>query len=521
MTLHTPETFAINKPVIRSAGGIVSAQHWEAAVAGAAVLREGGNAVDAAIATALAIGGVEPWMSGIGGGGFMLIGLAKEKKVYCVDYGMVAPKALDPARYALANEGKAPEDFTFVWPRVVDDRNILGPEAVGMPGAVRGFSAALERFGTMSWADAMLPAISLADQGMPTDWYQTLQIAYGAAAGLGKFPESAKTYLPGGVPPVSLSSHAPKRIQLGNLPATLRRLAEAGPDDFYTGQIAERVLKDLDASAFNASDFADYQAQITKVPGISYRGKKVHLAAGLTGGPTFARALKAIEQTIDPSKPLGPETYAAWAGALKESYAHRFAALGHAAPADELACTTHLSVVDAEGNMVSLTNTLLERFGSRYMGAETGILFNNGLMWFDPEQGRPNSIAPGAKPLSNMCPTIITENGAPIFACGASGGRRIVPACFQMASMAVDYDMDLEAIYSTPRIDVSGVDNVISDVRLSDSVNAALATNHEVVRSFQSIGMRPFANPQAVMRRNGENSAAAVAEMATSAAVPA
>lgn len=519
--LHTPETFAIAKPVVRSAGGIVSAQHWEAAVAGAAVLREGGNAIDAAIATALAIGGVEPWMSGIGGGGFMLVGLAKEKKVFRVDYGMAAPKALDPARYALADGGEAPEDFTFVWPRVVDDRNILGPEAVGMPGSVAGFAAALVRFGTLSWQDVMHPAIALADKGMPTDWYQTLQIAYGAAAGLGNFPESAKTYLPNGVPPVSLSSHAPKRIQLGKLPATLRRLAEAGPQDFYTGKLAELVLKDLDASAFTAEDFANYEAHIEEVPGIPYRGKTVHLAAGLTGGPTFARALKAIEKTIDPSKPMSPETYAAWADALRESYEHRFEALGHAAPADELACTTHLSVVDAEGNMVALTNTLLERFGSRYMGPETGILFNNGLMWFDPEQGKPNSIAPGAKPLSNMCPTMVTDGGVPEFACGASGGRRIVPACFQMTSMAIDYGMDLEAIYATPRIDVSGVDNVISDARLSNDVNAALSQNHEVVRSFQSVGMRPFANPQAVMRRNGDNSAAAVAEMATSAAVPA
>ncbi len=519
--LHTPETFAIGKPVVRSAGGIVSAQHWEAAVAGAAVLREGGNAIDAAIATALAIGGVEPWMSGIGGGGFMLVGLAAEKKVYCVDYGMVAPKALDPGRYALANDGEAPEDFTFVWPRVVDDRNILGPEAVGMPGSVAGFAAALERFGTLSWQEVMQPAISLADQGMPTDWYQTLQIAYGAAAGLGKFAESAKTYLPNGVPPVSLSSHAPKRIQLGNLPQTLRRLSEAGPEDFYTGQLAERVLKDLDASAFTAEDFANYKAQIAEVPGIPYRGKLVHLAPGLTGGPTFARALKTIEKTIDPSLPLSPDTYVAWADALRESYAYRFDVLGHDAKADELACTTHITVVDAAGNMVALTNTLLERFGSRYMGPETGILFNNGMMWFDPTQGKPNSIAPGAKPLSNMCPTVVTDGGVPEFACGASGGRRIVPACFQMTSMAVDYGMDLEAIYGTPRIDVSGVDNVISDARLPESVNDALSANHEVVRSFQSVGMRPFANPQAVMRRNGENSAAAVAEMATSAAVPA
>lgn len=517
--LHTPETFALSKPVVRSTGGIVAAQHWEAAEAGAAVLRAGGNAVDAAIATAFAISCVEPWMSGIGGGGFMLVAMAKERKVFKIDYGMIAPKALDPARYALANEGEAPADFTFVWPRVVDDRNVLGPEAVGTPGAVRGFAAALENFGTLDWAAALAPAIALAEKGMPTDWYQTLQIAYGAAAGLGRFPESAKTYLPGGVPPVSLSSHAPNRIRLGNLPETLKRLAAAGPDDFYRGEIADKLLRDLTDSAFQAEDLSSYEATVDEVPGIEHRGKRVHLAAGLTAGPTFARALHTIAKTLDPERGLGPETYVAWSEALKEAYEHRFKTLGHTAPADELACTTHLSVVDREGNMVALTNTLLERFGSRYMGPETGILFNNGITWFDPEPGRPNSLAPGVRPLSNMCPTIVTENGAPIFACGASGGRRIVPACFQMASMAVDFGMNLEEIYATPRVDVSGTDGVMADARLDDGIVAALEAAMPTTRTFQSVGMRPFANPQAVMRQGTENAAAAVTEMATSMAV--
>lgn len=518
---YAPETFALSKPVVRSSGGIVAAQHWEAAEAGAAVLRAGGNAVDAAIATALAIGCVEPWMSGIGGGGYMLIGLAAEKTVHRVDYGMIAPKALDPARYALANDGDAPEDFTFVWPRVVDDRNTLGPESIGAPGAVAGFSAALERFGTLDWSAVLQPAIQLAEKGMPTDWYQTLQIAYGAAAGLGRFEESAKTYLPGGSPPVSLSSHAPGRIQLGNLGKTLKRLATAGPRDFYEGKLADMLLADLAGSAFQADDLASYQADIVEVPGIPYRGKRVHLAAGLTGGPTFARALKTIEGTLGGDLALGPDAYIAWAEALREAYAYRFEKLGHGAPADELACTTHLSVVDSAGNMVALTNTLLERFGSRFMGPKTGVLFNNGLMWFDPAPGKPNSIAAGARPLSNMCPTIVTEDGAPVFACGASGGRRIVPACFQLTSLAVDFGMGLESMYATPRIDVSGLDAVMADARLDGAIFEALKAKFPTERTYQSVGMRPFANPQSVMRTDGLNSAAAVAEMATSAAVAA
>ena len=517
--LHTPETFIPTKAVVHSSGGIVAAQHWEAAEAGAAVLRAGGNAIDAAIATALAIGCVEPWMSGIGGGGYMLIGLAGSKKVYQATYGMIAPKALDPGRYPLAKGGVAPADFLFVWPRVEDDRNVLGPEAVCVPGAVAGFSNVLERFGTLSWREAIQPAISLAKKGMPTDWYQTLQIAYGAAAGLGKFKESAMTYLPDGTPPVSLSSHAPNRIVLGNLGKTLNRLAEAGPTDFYRGKIADLILSDLQSSSFQAADLNDYNAPITEVEGIEYRGKRIHLTSGLTAGPTFARALNSIQQTLNPSAGLGTDAYVAWADALKEAYEYRFKFLGHAAPADELACTTHLCVVDREGNMVSLTNTLLERFGSRYMGSETGILFNNGMMWFDPEPGKPNSIAAGQRPLSNMCPTIVTDNGLPIFACGASGGRRIVPACFQLTSMAVDFGMDLDMIYSTPRLDVSGTDGAMADARLEPEIIQAIAARMPVQPTFQSIGTRPFANPQAVMRRGNKNSAAAVIEMATSAAV--
>ena len=157
MTLSPPpavsDQFTLTRPAVTGHNGIVACQHYMAAEAGTAVLEAGGNAIDAAVTTALAMGVVEPWMSGIGGGGFMLYGEAATGKVHVIDFGMIAPRALDPSRYELENGGSG-NDALFTWPKVADDRNQVGSESIAVPGAVAGFSAALERFGTIAWVDA-------------------------------------------------------------------------------------------------------------------------------------------------------------------------------------------------------------------------------------------------------------------------------------------------------------------------------------------------------------------------------
>jgi gamma-glutamyltranspeptidase/glutathione hydrolase len=174
--------------------------------------------------------------------------------------------------------------------------------------------------------------------------------------------------------------------------------------------------------------------------------------------------------------------------------------MGHAGDAQAPGCTTHLCVVDRDGAMVSLTQTLLSVFGSKVISPQTGILLNNGIMWFDPRPGRPNSIAPGARPLSNMCPVIASRDGKPWFALGASGGRRILPAVLQIASMLADCGLDLESAFHTPRIDVSGEAFVLADTALPAEIRAALVGRFETRPVSHLVLPNLFACPSAVLR---------------------
>ncbi|MSO77890.1 MAG: gamma-glutamyltransferase [Alphaproteobacteria bacterium] len=496
---------------------MVAAQHHLAAKAGADILAAGGNAVDAGVATALAIGGVEPWNSGIGGCGCMLVYVAAERRTHVVDFLTLAPKRLDPGRYPLTNRAAA-DNALFVWPTVAEERNRLGPEAIGVPGSIAGLALALERFGTMPWRDVIQPAIRIADAGLPVDWYTLLQIVAGGAE-LGNYPTSRETYLHGGLPPVANFAHAIPRLPLGRLADTLRRLADAGPADFYTGDIARSIVSDIQAAGgvLSLDDLASYRAAIVEPLAVEYRGATVHLIPGFTGGPTFARALRTLAMTLNPRQGLGAAAYQAYAEALSEAYQFRFEHLGHDGDPQLLGTTTHLSVVDEAGNMVTLTNTLLERFGSRVMLPGTGIMMNNGIMWFDPRPGRANSMAPGKRPLSNMCPVIATREGAGWFALGASGGRRIVPATFQLASFLIDFGLDLDAAYGTPRIDASGGDSVFCDRRLPPDVIEALKARMPVTLTENTVHPKMFANPQTVLRVDGRNSAAVTIHSPTAA----
>ena len=160
----------IRKPATQTAnGGIVAAQHRRGAEVGAAMLAEGGNAVDAAIATSFAMGVLEPWMSGPGGGGAMMIYRAEEGRAHTVYFGMRAPAGLEPDHYPLSGEGRAGD--LFPWPHVVKDRNQIGATSIAVPGTVAGMAAAHDKFGDLAWRDLVAPAAKLADEGLHVDWY--------------------------------------------------------------------------------------------------------------------------------------------------------------------------------------------------------------------------------------------------------------------------------------------------------------------------------------------------------------
>ena len=489
-----------HKAVVTSAGGIVAAQSRLAAAVGAQVLAAGGNAVDAAVTTGLAIGVVEPWMNGLGGGGYMVVANADGTPPQVVDFGMVAPAALDPADYPLAG-GTAPGLFT--WPAVKEDRNLKGYHSVAVPGQVDGMRLALERFGSIGWTRAIEPAIALAERGLPVDWYTTLSIAV-AARELQEFPATRAVYLPDGLPPVPPAEGGAGYLPLGNLARTLRRLAAAGPRDFYEGDVAAAVARDMQAggSRLTGADLRNYHATFKPALDIAYRGAAVATVPGLSAGPTLADVLARWTSDLPTGGKLadGPSAaaYLAYAEALDRAYATRLATLGDSGPAPS--CTTHLSVVDRHGNMAALTQTLLSRFGSKVVLPETGILMNNGIMWFDPRPGRPNSLVPGKRPLSNMCPVIVRRNGRPWFALGASGGRRILPAVAQVLSFLVDYGMTLEEAFHQPRLDMSGDGIATLDTRLPPQVEQAVAARFPIVRRPLDVYPLLFACPSAVLR---------------------
>src|SRR5882762_7439998 len=490
------QNWVVRKPVAVSRGGVVVAQNGIAAAVGADVLAGGGSAVDAVVATAFALAVREPWNSGLGGIGFMVVQPPGGARAEVVDFGPVAPSGLDPAAYPLTGEMRTE---LFTWPRVEGDRNMHGPLSVAIPSAVRGYAMAVERFGRTPWRDLVAPAVALARAGLPVDWYVTLKTA-NAAEDLRRYDESRRVWLPDNLPPVCPSSGEPPALILGRLADTLSRLAEAGPDDFYQGEIAQAIAADSAAAGgvLSAADLAECRARIVPSLEIAYRSYALQAARGLTAAPTLADVIDRLSSKRFPQAP-DAVYFETLIDALQQAYHARFEGLGDVKPAGE-SCTTHITAIDGEGGIAALTTTLLSSFGSRYVLPQSGILMNNGVMWFDPRPGLPNSLAPGKRALTNMCPLVATRDGRARFAVGASGGRRILAAVVQMASFIVDFAMTPEEAAHHPRIDVSGETGIAIDRRLAEAIRDRLATRRGAALVEHTVWPQRFACPNLVMR---------------------
>jgi gamma-glutamyltranspeptidase / glutathione hydrolase len=488
---HTTQNLVLRKPMAGVAvGGAIAGQAKVAMQAGAEILAEGGNAIDAAVATSFALAAVEPWNSGLGGIGFLLYRPADTGKTVAIDFGPQAPAGLDPNAFKLT--GRVGADL-FGWPEVEGDRNIHGPLSFAIPGQVDGLGLAHASFGTMDWAMLLERAARLADRGLPVDYWTTLKTAAEARI-LARYKSSADIYLPGGFPPSAETGVATKFLNLSGLALTLRRLQLKGPRDFYEGSLASDIVEDMHevGGAIDRRDLAGYRAKIVEPHRIRYRGAEVYCAPLGTAGPTLARVLELLTPHL--FRPYGTDAggFVAYAEALRTAYAERLAE----PPGTS---TTHFNVVDRHGNMVALTQTLLSIFGSRVVLPATGVLMNNGIMWFDPRPGRANSIAPGKRPLTNMCPTIVARDGRPWLALGASGGRRIMPAVAQILSFVLDHGMDLERAFHHPRIDVSGGPVVDYDPALPLDIRAALTQRFQARAQEATIFPSQYACPSAVM----------------------
>jgi len=470
---HTSQHWHLTKPAARGRRGMVASQSHAAAEAGLAILDAGGNAADAAVGAAFALAAMEPWNSGLGGIGFAMLagpGMAPQT----LDFGPVAPQRLDPSAFRLT--GRMKQDL-FAWPEVEGDRNIHGPLSFVTPSSVAGYALLHEAHGRLPAADVLAPAIALAKRGLAQDWYTTLKIA-NAASTLRLYPESARLYLPNGLPPVAPYQGAPGFFRQGALPETLERLARHGFRDFYEGGIAADLIADVQAMGglLTAEDLAACRARLLPSITAPWRGRTLHLSNGLTAAPTFRRVMALMEGADWSGTAPSAAWYLGFAKAMQRAYGERLEGLGEAEPKGAETCTTHLTTCDADGMVVSMTTTLLSSMGSRVVLPKTGVLMNNGVMWFDPRPGSPNAMAPGKRPLTNMSPVIATDSaGLPTLGLGASGGRRILAAVFQLLSLVAGFGMNPEAAAHHPRIDVSGPEGLTADRRLPPDVMTALA----------------------------------------------
>lgn len=512
ISVHSPSFSrrrTVDKPAYRSKGGIVVSQNRIAATVGAEVLKAGGNAVDAAIATGFAMGVVEPWMSGIGGVGGALVA-DPSGKVEVFDFGGVSPIALDPAEYPMI-EGKASD--MFGWPAVKDDRNIKGAKSVVVPGQPAGMAALHAAYGKMPWAELVAPATKLATDGLVVDWYATVMIA-AAFADLLSDPGSKAWFLPNGMPPGQPLQNSGRIARLPNakLSETLAQIAREGIAPFYRGEIAASITAEVQAGGgcLSRADFEAYDVKRMASHVISYRGRAIHVIPELNGGPTLAAAFSRLPGKTpkdDASLFLG------YADALDFAWKHRFGTLGHAGEAGfaerSPTSTTHFSVVDRDGMSVALTQTLLTAFGARLTLPGTGIAMNNGINWFDPQPASPNRIAPGVRMLGNFCPAIMTgkdrDGQEEVVTIGGAGGRKIIPAVFQLLALMEDRGLSIEEAFVRPRLDHSAGKKIVADARLDEAVLAKLETKHAIVLASPNPAPYPFTIASAVSRKGGIN----------------
>lgn len=470
---------------VRGKNGIVSSSSAIGSEIGIEVMKQGGNAVDAAVATAFAMAVTHPTAGNIGGGGFLVYhGVNGEATTF--DFREKAPLAATKTMY-LGEDGK-----------VRDNSNHDGILAVGVPGTVAGLELAHERFGTMAWEDLLQPAIDLARNGIPITW--KLHDEFKEKKNWWDlFPSSAEVFLK----PDGSFFQPDDTWRQPDLADTLERIQQQGKDGFYEGKTADLIAKFMveNDGLITHEDLAKYEAQEREPIRGNYRGYEiVSMPPPSSGGVVIVQMLNILEgfdlKEIGHNSALYLHLLTE---AMRRAYADRANFLGdpdfnedmpipmltskahaekqratidpdRASTSDpakfaqiyESEDTTHFSVVDKAGNMVSLTYTLEHGYGSKIVVAGAGFLLNNEMGDFNARPGvtdvsgsigtLPNQIRPEQRMLSSMTPTIVAKDGVPLFATGTPGGKTIINTTLQTILNVIDHDMNIARAVSAPRI---------------------------------------------------------------------
>jgi gamma-glutamyltranspeptidase/glutathione hydrolase len=502
--------------------GAVASVNPRATQAGLEVLKNGGNAIDAAIAVGVTLGVVDSHNSGLGGGCFMLIRRANGE-VVAIDGREMAPAAA--TRDMFLQNGQANTDLSQT-----------GPLASGIPGSVAAYAYAVEKFGRKKFADLLLPAAKLAEDGFPIDRVYAGKIA-ATADDLRTFDApKALLFHEDGTP-----LKEGETLKQPDLAASLRALAEQGPDWFYRGPFAAKVAEWMKAHGgiITADDFAHYHIALREPVRGTYRGAEIiSFPPPSSGGVHVIEILNMLE-TFDLAKLDEPTRIHVIAEAMKLAFADRAFWLGdpdfvpvprgllrkdyaqslasrikldsvlavpsHGDPPGaatdtfEKKHTTHFSVADAEGNWVACTQTVNTSFGSKVIVPGTGIFLNDQMDDFSAQPGVPNAfglvgaeanaVGPGKRPLSSMSPTIVLRDGHPILAIGAAGGPTIINQTVLNLVAVLDLGLSLDAALAQPRFHHQWrPDELRLENRASDSVRQALTKLGHHLAPVNNIG---------------------------------
>ena len=518
----------VAKTEARAPTGMVAADHPAATDAGLAVLRAGGNAIDAAVTTAFVMNVAEPALSGIGGVAVLTIRFPDGRETV-IDGSGLAPRAATPDMFRF--ESGAAVKGMYGWPAVEGDANNVGYRSVGVPGMVAAMALALERYGTISLERAVAPAVELAGRGLDVDFHLANTLATYAER-LFAYPESKRAFFKGdGIPlhPPTALEGGGDRLVMRDLSRSLEAIGRDGPDALYRGPLARAIVEDVQRGGgiLSLEDLAAYRAREMPPLTTEHRGHHIATNPECGGGITMVQLLNILDgDDLGRLERASPQRLHLIAEACRLAFADRFMHLGDPAfvdaPFERLASrehglelraridperagadaparatadvphTTNLCVVDASRTCVALTSTLGGAFGSAAVIRGTGILLANVMTWFDPRPGRPSSIAGGKRILWAPAPAIVSREGEPWMAVGGAGGRRLISGIARAILYAIhDGDGPQDAVNGS-HVHDEGTGTLV-DSRVPAASREALARmGHRVVPTEETLASASF-----------------------------
>lgn len=535
------------KSEVVAENAMVVAECVEAAEAGCEVFERGGNAVDAAVATAFTSCVCEPAMASLGGGGAALIYLAESGRTAAIEFEGRLSKSATEDMFVddLLPSGVNPHP-SFGWRGTKNNVGWMGYRSLGVPGQVAGLCRMLEQFGTMSLEQVIAPAIRLCEEGYAVNKYYALMIGSHMKL-LQQYPPIDKLLLPGGFPPIPVSQYDdPTIIVQKELAESLRKIARGGAAAFYQGDIAKAIIADTQphGSIVSLQDYADYQPKCYEDGLVgSYRGHKIVCMPEVFGGTQVLQMLNLLEGFdlssmghnrlqylhlmaecfrrvwVDRFRYIGDPEFedVPIEGLVSKEYAAEMrqqlsmertpddikpgnpwkyqghgqvpAAVGkQPGPKGEGRNTTHLCTMDRHGNMVSLVQTLGGGFGAYAMSGSTGIILRNYTNLFNPEPGTSNSIGPWKRPTSHDSLTLVFKDGEPLITIGAPGGRRVITSVVQVLVNIIDFGMGIQEAIAAPRIHIEGSDPKVPEGRLVREMHVDSRIDPETVRALERSG---------------------------------